>query len=56
VVGSRKVVVVRDEAEWFPSFQPLSSFFVQLGFARQAIIKGDFVLGGFELRRDLSFN
>ena len=54
-VGSGKVVVIRDEAKRFPPFQPLASLFVQLGFARQAIIKGDFILSGLELRRDLSF-
>ena len=50
-----KVIVVGDKAKRFPSFQPLSSLFVQLGFTRQAIVKGDFAFCGFELRRDPSF-
>lgn len=54
-VSSGKVIVVGDEAKGFPSFQPLSSFFVQLGFTRQAIVKGDIFLRRFKLRRDLSF-
>jgi len=54
-VGSSKVVIIWDETKGFPAPQPLSSFFAQLGFTSQTIIKGDFVLGGFELHRDLSF-
>jgi hypothetical protein len=54
-VSSGKVIVVGDEAKRFPSFQPLSGLFVHLGFTRQAVIKGDFAFGSFELRRDLSF-
>lgn len=54
-VSSGEVIVMGDEAKRFSSFQPLPSLFVQLGFTRQAIVKGEFAFGGFELRRDLSF-
>ena len=48
-MGSGEVVVVRNETKRFPSFQPLSSVFVQLCFTLQAIVEGEFVLSGFEV-------
>ena len=57
-MGAGKVFVVRHETKGSPQFQPLSSFFVGLGFALQAIMKGELFLSSFgvEPRRDLAFH